>query len=98
MTMSSRKTVSGNILFILLSFVVCIGSASAQGTTSRLTGSVTDNAGSAVAGATVTLKNEGTNVSLTTVTGDSGAYSFDLIQVGTYQVTVEKQGFKKFIS
>lgn len=72
--------------------------ALAQGTTSRITGTVTDNSGAAVAGATVTLTNEGTNVSNTTETSDSGAYTFDLIQVGTYSVSVEKQGFKKFLS
>ncbi len=80
------------LVFTFSSFVF------AQGTTSRVTGTVTDNAGSAVSGASVTLTNEGTNVSLTTQTSDSGAYTFDLIQPGNYQVSVEKQGFKKFVS
>jgi protocatechuate 3,4-dioxygenase beta subunit len=61
---------------------------SAQGTTSRLTGTVTDASGAAISGATVTLTNEGTAISLTTVTGESGAYTFDLIPAGSYQVTV----------
>ena len=69
-----------------------------QGTTSRVTGVVQDKNGAAVSGATVTLANEGTGVSLTTQTSDSGTYTFDLLQVGTYSVTVEKQGFKKFQS
>src|SRR5262249_44907917 len=72
--------------------------AFAQGTTSRVTGVVTDNTGAAVAGATVTLTNEGTSAILTTQTGDSGVYVFDLIQPGKYTILVEKQGFKKFIS
>src|SRR5215467_5171048 len=72
--------------------------AHAQGTTSRVTGVVTDSSGATVAGATVTLTNEGTNISLTTQTGSSGAYTFDLIQPGTYTVTIEKAGFKKFVS
>jgi hypothetical protein len=46
----------------------------------------------------VTLTNEATGVSFTTETSDSGTYSFDLVQVGKYSVTIEKQGFKKFIS
>lgn len=71
---------------------------SAQGTTSRVTGTVVDSSGAAVAGATVTLTNEGTNVSITTETTDSGTYVFDLIQPGNYTVTVEKQGFKKYQS
>lgn len=69
-----------------------------QGTTSRVTGTVTDSSGAAVAGATVTLTNEGTAISLTTMTSDGGAYVFDLIQIGEYTVTIEKEGFKKFVS
>lgn len=80
-----------------LTFVLC-GMVFGQGTTSRVTGSVTDGTGAAVVGATVTLKREGTGSSLTTQTSDSGLYTFDLIQAGTYEVSVEKTGFKKFIS
>ncbi|MBK7709059.1 MAG: carboxypeptidase regulatory-like domain-containing protein [Acidobacteria bacterium] len=69
-----------------------------QGTTSRVTGTVEDNSGGAVAGATVTLTNQGTNSSLTTQTSGSGVYVFDLVQPGDYRVTVEKAGFKKFVS
>jgi hypothetical protein len=72
--------------------------AFAQGTTSRVTGTVTDTSGAAVPGATVTLTNEGTNVSFTTETSDSGVYTFDLVLPGSYTVAVEKQGFKKLVS
>ncbi|HEY8560831.1 MAG TPA: carboxypeptidase regulatory-like domain-containing protein [Pyrinomonadaceae bacterium] len=83
-------------LFLLL--FASSGLVFAQGTTSRVTGNVSDASGAAVAGATVTLTNEGTNTSLTTQTSDSGAYTFDLIQPGNYTVTVERQGFKRFVS
>src|SRR6267143_1823119 len=86
----------------ICSFLVLIAMtatvAFSQGTTSRVTGVVQDKNGASVAGATVTLTNEGTGVSLTAQTSDSGTYTFDLIQVGNYSVTVEKQGFKKFVS
>lgn len=85
-------------LFLLFCSLILSVNLLAQGTTSRVTGSVTDSSGAAVAGATVTLTDEGTNASLTTTTSDSGVYTFDLIQPGKYQVTVEKQGFKKFVS
>jgi hypothetical protein len=84
------------VLFAAISFM-CI-SVAAQGTTSRVTGAVTDSTGAAVAGATVTLTNEATNASLTTETNDSGDYVFDLIQPGNYTVSVEKGGFKKFVT
>ncbi|MBX3294284.1 MAG: carboxypeptidase regulatory-like domain-containing protein [Acidobacteria bacterium] len=72
--------------------------ASAQGTTTRFTGTVTDASGAAVAGATVTLTNESTNISLSTTTSASGGYVFDLIQPGTYTISVEREGFKRYVS
>ena len=82
--------------FLLLTF--CLVAANGQGTTSRVTGTVQDANGAAIAGATVTLTNEATAVSFTAQTSESGTYSFDLVQAGKYTVTVEKQGFKKFVS
>lgn len=71
----------------------------AQGTTSRVTGTVTDNVGAAVPGATVTLTNQTTNVVVgTATTNNSGVYLFDLVQSGSYKVAVEKSGFKRFES
>jgi hypothetical protein len=84
---------------VLLAVLLSFGhSAYGQGTTSRVTGTVTDTSGAAVAGATVTLTNEGTSVSLTTETSNGGTYVFDLVLPGTYTVSVEKQGFKKLVS
>lgn len=79
--------------------VLCVSAtALAQGTTSRVTGTVSDQNGAAVAGATVTLTNEATGVSFNAETSESGTYGFDLVQVGQYTLTVEKQGFKKYVS
>jgi len=85
------------LAFLLLTFGLT-AIASGQGTTSRVTGTVQDANGGAVAGAMVTLTNEATGVSFNTETNENGLYAFDLVQVGTYSVTIEKQGFKKFIS
>jgi len=86
------------ILASLLLLLCMVAVASGQGTTSRVTGTVQDANGAAVAGAMVSLTNEATGVSFTTTTSESGNYAFDLVQVGKYTVTIEKQGFKKFIS
>ncbi len=83
--------------FTALMLSLCIF-AVAQGTTSRVTGTVTDSSGAAVAGATVTLTNEATNVSRTGTTSDSGGYVFDLVEPGIYSVSVEQAGFKRFVS
>src|ERR1044072_2390179 len=86
------------ILASLLLVLCIVAVASGQGTTSRVTGTVQDANGAAVAAASVTLTNEATGVSFTTTTSESGTYAFDLVQVGQYSVTIEKQGFKKYIS
>src|SRR5689334_23731424 len=84
------------LVFLLLTF--CLVVANGQGTTSRVTGRVQDANGAAIPGALVTLTNEATGVSFTAQTSDSGSYAFDLVQVGNYTVSIEKQGFKKFVS
>ncbi len=91
---------SRKLFFVAISLLVLsLGlNAFGQGTTSRVTGTVEDNSGAAVAGATVTLTNQGSNTALTTQTSGSGVYVFDLVQPGNYTVTVEKAGFKKFVS
>lgn len=69
-----------------------------QGTTSRVVGTVTDTSGARLPGATVTLTNDATGVSFTTVTSESGAYVFEAVQVGRYTLAIELQGFKRFVS
>ncbi len=70
----------------------------AQGTTSRVVGVVEDQTGAVIPEAMVTLRNEATNVSFTITTTSAGAYVFDSVPVGPYTITVEKQGFKKYLS
>ncbi len=58
-------------------------------------GTVTDNAGSVVADATVTLTSKETNQTQQTQTSDGGFYRFSGLAPGLYTVTVEKENFKK---
>ena len=46
---------------------------------------------------TVTAKNVGTGVALNQVTNESGAYSFPVLQPGTYEVSAELPGFKRSV-
>jgi hypothetical protein len=59
-------------------------------------GTATDATGAAVAGAKVTIRNVDTGVERTTQTNDAGQYSVPELQIGTYSVTVEKEGFRKW--
>ena len=86
----------------ILTFCVVLGhfsniSASAQAT-SRVTGTVLDASGSAVAGAQVTLTNEATNISVNTTTTSAGAYVFEGIAPGSYTINIAAQGFATFTS
>ncbi|MGA7625356.1 MAG: carboxypeptidase regulatory-like domain-containing protein [Candidatus Acidiferrales bacterium] len=66
-------------------------------TNASLRGTVTDQSGGIIVGAKVTLTNTGTGIARTTTSGSDGSYLFDLVQVGTYKVTVEKSGFATFV-
>src|SRR5437016_4557117 len=80
--------------------LLCISMAvqvSAQVNTASLTGLVTDPQGAVVPGAVVKVKNQATNVETSVTTDSSGYYTFAILPVGAYSVTVERQGFKKAV-
>ncbi len=60
-------------------------------------GTVSDQTGAMIPGATVTLSNEETGLTLSTATSDVGAYVFTPVNIGTYTVTVTKPGFQKVV-
>ncbi|MDX2267277.1 MAG: carboxypeptidase regulatory-like domain-containing protein [Bryobacter sp.] len=68
-----------------------------QDTRGKVQGQVTDASGAVIAGATVTLVNDATNVQSTSSTSASGQYIFDFVQPGNYTVKVELTGFKAFV-
>ncbi len=78
--------------------VIAVFSGLAWGQTkASLRGTVTDQSGAVVPDAKVTLTNTGTGIARTTTTGSDGSYLFDLVQVGTYKLTVDKPGFSIFL-
>lgn len=74
-----------------------VSNAFAQSGTATVRGTVSDPQGNAVAGATVTLKNESKNFERTQTTNNSGGYVFTLVPPGTFTLTAETSGFKKAI-
>jgi hypothetical protein len=70
----------------------------AQTGTSRITGTVTDQAGAVLPGATVTAKNQATGVEYTTTTTSEGVYTLESLPVGPYVIKVEASGFRTFTS
>ncbi|HLE64339.1 MAG TPA: TonB-dependent receptor, partial [Pyrinomonadaceae bacterium] len=78
---------------ILLLFVVFPAPTYAQTTTGTILGTVTDEQGAVVAGATITIKNVETGVTRTITTDDGGRYRVPSLPLGQYEVNIERQGF-----
>jgi outer membrane receptor protein involved in Fe transport len=78
-----------------LAFAVVIGltSDAAAQDTGLIEGSVVDESGAVVPGATVVLRNLETGVERTVVTESEGRYRFVALQPGTYTVKVQMPGF-----
>jgi Carboxypeptidase regulatory-like domain len=68
----------------------------AQSDRGAIKGVVVDLQGSVVSGARVTLINSATASSVNVTTDNTGNFLFPALVVGTYQLTVERTGFKKF--
>ncbi len=58
-----------------------------------LAGTVLDQTGAAIEGATVTAKNEGTGFTQTATTGTGGAFRFPNVPIGSYDLTASHAGF-----
>src|SRR5215831_13668151 len=60
-----------------------------------IVGAVTDQSGSVIGGASVTVRNTGTDERRTTKTDDRGNYQVPALNIGDYDVSVEQRGFSK---
>jgi len=65
-----------------------------QGNAGRIMGTVTDQSGGVVSGATVTVIDTDRGVTKTLMTNDAGEYNAPTLNPGTYKVRVEAKGFK----
>jgi hypothetical protein len=86
-------------LFFVGALVLVFGlllpfSAQAQ-TTGEITGQVFDKSKASIADATVTAKNVGTDETRTVQTDSQGHYRITELRVGTYDVSAERQGFRR---
>ncbi len=87
------------IRFALLA-LLCVLTASltqAQRLDGTLRVTVTDSSGASVENARVTVTNEGTNVALSSTASSAGTYVFPNLSIGSYTVSVERDGFKKSV-
>ncbi len=83
-----------SVVFILM---LATGTLQAQQTSGSVVGTVTDNTGAVVSGATVTLTDVDTGDHRTATTNSNGDYQFVNLIPGNYKVDIENTGFKRFI-
>ncbi len=83
-------------LVIVLCGFLAAPRARAQVLYGSIVGNVVDASQAAVAGATVTITSQETNLARQTMTNDTGAYSFPNVPAGTYTLKVTKEGFTAF--
>jgi hypothetical protein len=83
---------------ILFLCVACLGAtlpSVAQTTFGRISGTITDPSGAAVAGAAVTIRNTDTQATRGEKTDDRGFYVAENLPIGPYAVEVDHPGFKR---
>jgi Carboxypeptidase regulatory-like domain len=84
-------------LFFVSLALLFASAAFPQSYRGRVQGTITDQTQAVIAGATVSLLNVATGVKVVRQSSETGLYLFDLVDPGTYSVTVEAAGFSKFI-
>src|SRR5258708_4807023 len=80
-----------------VSLLVFTSALSAQNDRGNITGEVKDQAGAVVPNATVIATNKGSGEQLKTITTGTGNYTIPSLPAGRYTLSVEVQGFKKFV-
>ncbi len=85
--------------FLTILFVAVLGAlpAAAQFTTASLGGRITDPSGATVPAARVAVRNTATGVTYRTTSKSTGEYVFPALPVGTYELTVTRDGFETYI-
>jgi hypothetical protein len=91
-----RRIDVGALLVAWIPITLLAGVAWAQqSNVGTVNGTVLDSSGAAIAAADVIVMNPATNLTQSTVTTSAGIYVIKLLPVGTYTVSVTKNGFEK---
>ena len=83
------------IWIVLLSLLASLAFGQTERTS--ITGTVTDRSKAALDNASVTIRNVATNVTNKTTTNSAGLYFITSLPPGTYELTVEKSGFRQAV-
>ncbi|HRH46038.1 MAG TPA: carboxypeptidase-like regulatory domain-containing protein, partial [Pyrinomonadaceae bacterium] len=93
------KSICHSIFGVAFLFILALGfiTIQAQTNSGRISGTVTDSTGAVVPNAKVTISDPTRNFSREAITNEEGFYTVTNLPVGTYDVLVEMQNFKKSI-
>jgi hypothetical protein len=91
-----RKAI-GRLILILLGFFLASGTIFAQVERASITGTITDEGGSVIPGASVRVTNEETNTATSLTTDNAGVYNAINLTPGSYTIEVDSQGFSKHV-
>lgn len=83
-------------MFIALLLTWLLAGSVRADLTGDIQGTVIDISGAVVAGAKITIKYRSTGATRVVYPGDSGEFSAPQLEIGDYQISVEKDGFKTF--
>jgi hypothetical protein len=86
------------MFLMMLMFVGTAPAAYAQFDSATVLGTVRDNSGGVVPGATVTLTALDTGITSSKVTDENGNFEFVTVRIGRYKVTAELSGFSKALA
>lgn len=84
------------LMLMLLAAAASPAAAQSQAVNAALEGTITDSSGGVLPGVTVTVTNTDTGAQRVVATNENGLYRAPLLPLGTYRVTAELSGFKKF--
>ncbi|MBE7158998.1 MAG: carboxypeptidase regulatory-like domain-containing protein, partial [Rhodospirillales bacterium] len=96
--MNQKRDALHRLIFAAASITLASSAISAQTNQGQIAGDVFDTTGAAVAGATITAKNEATGSVYNATSSSSGSYRFPSIELGRYTVTVTAQGFSQKVN
>src|SRR6266446_5641994 len=85
------------VLVLCTAMTASISLSFAQATTGTITGTITDQTGAVIPGATITVRNIETNITRTSNTAEQGRYIFPGLPIGSYELTFEQPGFTKVV-
>ncbi len=102
--MKSECAAAGDVLrtckpyaLLLICLLTMVPLAKAQTESATLSGTVMDRSGAVVPAVEVHVTNSDTNVSVSTMTNNSGVYVVPSLKPGRYRLAVTKQGFKQVV-